>query len=71
MCIKHGLLFARPAVQVSLAIIDPCPVTPSLQLPPFYEAPVRCASCCSVVAATRKPSAVTNSGASSVAARVP
>jgi phycocyanobilin:ferredoxin oxidoreductase len=26
---------------VSLAIIDPCPVTPNLQLPPFYEAPVR------------------------------
>lgn len=29
-------------MQVSLAIVDPCPVTPNLQLPPFYEAPVRC-----------------------------
>lgn len=37
-------------MQVSLAIVDPCPVTPNLQLPPFYEAPVRCAprslGCC-------------------------
>lgn len=27
--------------RVSLAIVDPCPVTPNLELPPFYEQPVR------------------------------
>lgn len=28
--------------RVTLAIVDPCPVTPNLQLPAFYEGPVRC-----------------------------
>jgi hypothetical protein len=27
--------------RVSLAIVDPCPVSASLDLPPFYDAPVR------------------------------
>lgn len=27
--------------RVSLAVVDPCPVTPNLELPPFYEQPVR------------------------------
>jgi len=27
--------------RVTLAIIDPCPVTPSLELPAFYEKGVR------------------------------
>lgn len=30
------------AGRVSLAIVDPCPVSPNLQLPPFYAGPVRC-----------------------------
>lgn len=31
------------AGRVSLALVDPCPVSPDLSLPPPYAAPVRCA----------------------------
>ena len=34
-------IVATAGGRVSLAIVDPCPVTPDLRLPPFYEQPVR------------------------------